>query len=310
MTSVVRIIGSGTELFLDLLVLVLPRRVVHALVVGVCVCVYTTVYVWRWHYEAKAVQLALGVSFRRALGIAFRGYCNLMTFLVDYRYFAMRSDKNVLDLTRAVRVEGQSHLEAALASERPVILTSIHMGSFLIGFLKLCALSPKNRVVTVIKQNDISPKETRAYAKFQRQGIPFVIRRLKDKPGVAAFQALREGNLLFVLCDVDPAFGKTVGVPFLGKQAVFPCGVAELALASKAMILPLAVYRDRDADTETQVLKIEAAIDPTTYNGHFHEKGLSVTEALVHRVESWIRQWPEQWQSWAVLPNMWKEGRL
>jgi lauroyl/myristoyl acyltransferase len=49
-----------------------------------------------------------------------------------------------------------------------------------------------------------------------------------------------------------------VEVPFLGKQCFLQCGIAELAVPTRALVVPVINYKDGDGN---DVLKIEQPID-------------------------------------------------
>jgi len=300
---------KNLESMLDFFVYFLPRKNLHKLANFLGTICYATFLRKLNDYETIAVQKALLVPTAQARDIAGNAFLNTRIFLVDYQYMAVKSEAEVHTLMKSVTVEGEAWLHAALASKRAIVATTIHMDSFLIGILKLCQMTKNRRPVTVIKLNQASSKENHAYEKFQKMGVRIRILRLSEKPAWQALQQLRKGHIVFVLCDVDPSFGKTSEVSFFGYPAHFPCGLVELAIASQALLLPLVVTEDQGSIEERHILKIESPIDPRDFlNQIYQDKTRNMTQSLAARVESWIRQAPGQWQSWAILQRMWKKS--
>ena len=259
-------------------------------------------------HESGAIQDALGVPKIEANKIALHGFLNTCTFLVDYQFLAIKSDQKVFELIKTVEIEGLDNLQESLNSNRPLVLISIHMDSFLIGLLRLCEFTPKNRPITVIKLQPIRKKEIEAYKKFNRLGAALSVLRLRDKPALETLKELRNGNIVLVLCDVDPQLGKTVDVSFLEKPSQFSSGPIELAIAAKAIMMPFVVIRDTKSPYEKHILKMEKPIDPLAFSTpQFSEKTRQMTQELASTVESWITASPNQWQTWGVLPAMWSK---
>jgi lauroyl/myristoyl acyltransferase len=270
---------------------------------------YTTVLRGFSKYEIKTIKEALLTTDQDASRISQEGFLNKGVFFVDYQYFSIKPIEEVRALIQTVTVEGELEFKRLLETGRPLILISIHLDSFLIGTLKLCEFSPSNRNICIVKFMQERKKEKRAYSKFIQMGAQIRVLRLSEKPAIEIFKTLRNGHMLLILCDVDPGLGKTSQINFFGKSAKFPCGPIELAITSKAIIVPFVVFRDKNSDQESHILKLDSAIDPLKIvEGSFEEKTQLLTQSLATTIESWITQHPEQWQTWAVLQKYWSKS--
>lgn len=267
---------------------------------------YKTIFHSQYKQETKTIQKVLNINQKQAKKIAELGYQNLCSFLADYYAFGNMPTKEINAITASVDIEGQEFINDVLTSKRPIVITSIHMDSFLIGFLKLCEFAPQNRPVTIIKYRHAREKETQAYQRFSDLGLSFKVLRLSERPGIETFQALRSGNILFVLCDVDPDWGKTVPITFFEKSARFSCGPIELAIASNAWIVPVVSFQTAE-QPERHTLRIEKPIDTQLYPTlNFKEKTQILTKELVKLVQNWVQDHPEQWQSWGIVEELCK----
>lgn len=224
-------------------------------------------------------------------------------FILEYTYFSKQSSLKNTKKSNSVKIEGLHNLEQAIESNQPVIVVSIHMGDFLYGLLKLSQIIPKNKKISIVKYNEASTKEKNAYQSYQNLGLQFEICRLSQKPALELLRTLRNGNIVFMMCDVHPSLGKTMPVNFFGKPALFPSGPAELALMSKAIILPLVCANI----SESIVLTIEKPILPTqTLSGSLSNQSQEKSQELAKQFEGWIRKHPEQWQFWGLMEDLWK----
>ena len=294
------------EWVIDQITSLFNRRTSHVIARFLGKLVYATLLREKWKVETELVQKSLLTSFKNAKEIALSGFLNTCSFFVDYQYFAITSPMALTKLVDTVHIEGENHLISGLQSERPLIITTIHMDSFLIGILKLSEYVSPKRKITIIKVNPPSKKEAAAYAQFVKKEVNFEILRVLEKPALETVKRLRQGQILVVMGDVDPDLSKTESVSFLGHQAKFPCGVIELAIASNSIILPMVMFKDPHSHDEKHIVKIEELMDPQLLeNVSFKEKTVLLTQRLVGYLESWITYTPEQWQMWIVLKRWW-----
>ncbi len=294
------------DFFLDGCIAVFPRTFVKKLFCFLGGFLCKTGYRKLWNYNTEIVQKTLILNRKKAMGIAYNSFLNQYDFLVDYNIMAMKSLNEVRRLSEKVSVQDREKIKSILDCGRPIIIVSIHMDSFLLGLFRVCDIIQNKRPITAIKFSNSSQKEDFAYSKFAQIGVPIKVLRLTDKPGIESLRDLRNGNILFVFCDIYSNWAKTVSISFFGRKTQFISGPAELAIASKALILPLFVYKDRTSKQENHILQIEDVIDPLDFkNASFSEKTLCISQAIGVYVENWVRKHPDQWQMWSILPGMW-----
>jgi lauroyl/myristoyl acyltransferase len=258
--------------------------------------------------------VALGESPRGARQISLDHFRRICTFHCDYQYFVVRTTNRVLRIADAIEIRGpgfsRSYIEIiddwlGERGDAPIVLATIHMGSYLRGLLKLVQLSPRDRGISIIKQREWTRREALAYRHFERMGIDVDVIRLSDRPGVRARARLRSGNTLVVLFDSPPSFGarRSVTVSFFGRNASFPAGAALLAIVGRAVILPAVSYADADG---RDVVRIETPIPADVLPGEdLHQATVRLTQDLAKLAEQWIRRTPSEWLLWQTLPELW-----
>jgi len=285
----------------------LPQRMSEKIISAISVLACNTFYNKQYRYTSSLVNSVFNeMTVKESKYIARTSFKTFCMFFSEYQIFARRSPEVISSLAENVKLQGEDNLQLAISSGQPAIVVSIHMGEFYSGFLKLCFLSPKTRPVTIIKMPQQSKKEDAAYRNFRSTGLNINVLRLENKPGIEAFKKLREGHILFMLCDLSSShFKKTAQVKFLGDSARFAIGPAELALTTEAIILPVVVFRDEDG---ANILRIEQPIDTRLYKkeGNLTEAATRVTQAMVNFFDGWIRKHPGQWHFWPYLGSIWK----
>jgi KDO2-lipid IV(A) lauroyltransferase len=115
-----------------------------------------------------------------------------------------------------------------------------------------------------------------------------------DRGALPARRVLRQGGTLALLFDRPVAPHESgVDVTFFGRDCRLPDGLARLALASHARVIPLAIMRQRAG-----VFRFSALADPDfTYprSGDRAADVRALTQGVLNVHERWIRERPEQW---------------
>ena len=258
---------------------------------------------------ARIIERALGESPREARRISREHFRRLCQLHADYAYFATRAPERVLPLADEMDVVGPGL--ARIADRRPdalppVLLATIHMGGYLRGLLKLVRAAPALRRIHLVKLQEATRQEERAYRHFATAGVCLNVIRLSDRPGLRVLRALRAGDTVVLLFDSPPSFGprRSAVVHFLGRQARFPAGPALLALAGRAVILPAVSHADACG---REILRLEAPIAARALAGEDRARAAArLTQALADRAERWIRRSPCDWLLWQALPEFWE----
>ena len=87
-----------------------------------------------------------------------------------------------------------------------------------------------------------------------------------------------------------------IELPFLGKSARFPTGIAKIARKTNALIVPYYVLESRQGLDVNFFPGLDAADLSET----------EIMQQLVGLLEKQILAHPEQWWLWPALPMMWQ----
>ncbi|HXH22550.1 MAG TPA: lysophospholipid acyltransferase family protein [Dehalococcoidia bacterium] len=193
-------------------------------------------------------------------------------------------------------VEGLDRLRAAMAGGRGAVVATAHFGnpevavqiSHLLGLDVLVLSEPLNPPAF----NDL------VHRLRESQGIRY--EEVGFKTIGHALQHLRRGGVLAITCDRDI---QETGVllPFFGEETRMPLGAAEMAARTGAALVP-AICR-REGNRYRIVFEDPIALVST---GRAKPDAIINTQAMIARMESWIRADPGQW---FVLERIWKRRR-
>ena len=128
----------------------------------------------------------------------------------------------------------------------------------------------------------------------QRLGGPFLVEGDLVRP---IYRALDQ-HVMALLIDVPYEQSKEgcIELPFLGKSARFPTGIAKIARKTNALIIPYYVLESRQGLDVNFFPGLEAADLSET----------EIMQQLVGLLEKQIMAHPEQWWLWPALPMMWQ----
>ena len=116
------------------------------------------------------------------------------------------------------------------------------------------------------------------------------VRAPKGVPGAkAAFDALRQGRVLGLLC--DQKMNEGIPVPFFGIEAMTPAAPAQLALRLGCPLVPVRI--ERLGPARFRLSSFESIAPPG--GGDRQADAVAVMAAFNDILERWIRDKPEQW---------------
>jgi KDO2-lipid IV(A) lauroyltransferase len=215
----------------------------------------------------------------------------------------MRLRHRARPLRRLVKIEGQEHLEAALADGKGAILCCAHFGSYNSG---LSLLHASGFPVTTIGrwQYKYTARLSSAERRFWDWVLARRVRRHRQRPNIEpwpgrlevaalAASALRANEVVTISIDAPPLDSdkaRAVDVPLLGRQARLLPGIVTMARLTGAPVLMCSVYRS--ADYRHQVLEISAPVpmDGDTATA-FGRCAAGVSAAIRRSPASWV-YWP------------------
>lgn len=183
-------------------------------------------------------------------------------------------------------ISGWPALQAALESDRGVILALPHVGAWEWGGAWLAHLGhPMTAVAEVLE-----PPALFDWFARQRQAMGITVLPLSSSAGPALMRILRAGGLIGLVADRDLP-GTGTPVTFFGEETTMPSGPATLALRTGAALFPTAVYQGPGRLHSAVILP---AVD-TARTGDLRADVRRVTQAVADGFEDLIRRAPEQW---------------
>ncbi len=194
--------------------------------------------------------------------------------------------------TLEIDMKGFEHITAGLERGGGVILALPHVGGWDFGgaWLAMQGLPP-----TVVVE-PVEPPELFEWFAEVRRALGMTVVQLGPDAGKAVLQALRNNEVVCLLCDRD-LVGDGIAVEFFGERTTLPAGPATLALRTGAPLLPAAVYFGPQGGHHARVMPPV----PAQREGRLRDDVARVTQDLAHRFEELIRAAPEQWH--LLQPN-------
>jgi KDO2-lipid IV(A) lauroyltransferase len=188
---------------------------------------------------------------------------------------------------------GGIHMIEALQRGKGVICITPHLGNWEIGGLLFSFKGGKLNVLT-LDERDLDTKSFREELRRNRGIRNLYIDPKDDSPMsiLDAVKALRQNEIVAMLGDRIES-QKTMIFDFFGRKTPFPIGVAILAMATGAPVLPVFVVMERNR-------KYRGVIEPSiSFESSSREdreatirKGM---ERLIKKFESYIEKYPDQW---------------
>jgi len=201
------------------------------------------------------------------------------------------------DYRKFVRLSGFERIEPLVASGRPIIFVTGHIGNWeLLGAVMSILYPP---FYTVARRMD-NPFIDRLLKK-NRSGVGM---RVLEKHGSARLllSVLKDGGRIGILVDQNAPVDN-IFVDFLGVKASTVRAVPLLALKTGAVIMPGCCYRV--GDSCRYVIEAGEAIHPDP-NAPREEEIRRIAEAYTRQIEAWVRRYPSQWlwlhRRWKTRP--------
>jgi KDO2-lipid IV(A) lauroyltransferase len=224
---------------------------------------------------------------------------NYGQYLLDYMVMhrLQPSNKN-----RWVEEEvGGEYMLEALKQGKGAICITPHLGNWEMGGLLFSFKGGRLNVLT-LDERDRDTKSFREEMR-RRKGIRNVYINPKDDSPMAvidAVKALRQNEIVAMLGDrVETQ--KTMAFDFFGRKTPFPIGVAILAMATGAPVLPVFVVMEKSR-------KYRGIIEPPIHFDATARKDREAVirngmEKLIKKFEEYIEKYPDQWYNFYPFWN-------
>lgn len=239
------------------------------------------------------IRAALGLTEPEAERLARESAAHLGLLGVEFIRFAGRADL----IKQRVRMTGEDHLRQALAAGRGAILLFAHLGNWELG----------GQAVGIAGYRVHPIVQPQANARFFA-----VVERYREKAGLQPItrgftlremlRALGRGDCVLIMPDQD-AGRKGIFVPFFGRPASTPRGIAVLARLAKAPVVPFFIRRLRPGFHEVRFHPPLDLVRTDDEDADTREN-LTRVNRLLERV---IAEYPEQWfwmhKRWKTKPR-------
>jgi lauroyl/myristoyl acyltransferase len=228
---------------------------------------------------------------RRKTRAAFRNYG---MYLADFLRLPLLTP---VDLEKRARFSGWEHVDEGLAAGKGVIFVSAHVGNWDLGS---ALFAYKGYPVNVVAET-FHPKKLNDLVQGNRAQHGVKVIPL-ETAGRKVLGALRKNEILGLLIDrPEPEAG--VAVRFFGGLTEVPAGAALLALKTGAKVVSGVIIRNPD-HTYSGFLNSHFEVDLT---GDLKTDVGLLTQRIMDSMESFIREYPEQW---FIFRKMWPDDLL
>ena len=230
------------------------------------------------------------LSRREITALARRTFQNYGQYLLDYMVMPglIAEHKGRM----VARELGQGHMIKAIKQGKGVICITPHLGNWELGGLLLAFRGAELYVLTL----DEIDSQTKAFREQMRgrKGIKNIyINPVDPTPAaiVAVVKVLKEKKVVAMLGD-RPENTNTIEVTFFGRKTRFPRGVATLAMATGAAVLPVFVVLKKGKYWGIIERPISFASAVRKEREQVIKDGM---QELARVFERYIKEYPDQW---------------
>ncbi len=258
-------------------------------------------------FTQNGIRRALQIDEKKASNIYRQSVRNFTSLGVDFFFLSRLSQHATQVKVDGTKVIGEKILSEVFASSRPVLIITIYMGNFPLGFLKLMSTVPNDRKIFAFKVNDQTSNEDALFSMFRAANQNIEPLRAGEEGGKRAFLELRKRNVVAMMVDAEVHVKSRENVSFLNHNCPMQSGPAILAALTKSVILPIINYHDSDGQL---VAKVEPPIDPEEFEGMANKELISrLTQCIAEKIEGWIHIDPAQVQRWGSIAEIISRGK-
>jgi KDO2-lipid IV(A) lauroyltransferase len=254
---------------------------------------------WLFQRRQRTLMLAL---MRQALGdklseselleLRRAAYLNMARVIVEVLRMPSLSKQQLHEL---VRLEGEEHLQQALAKGKGVIIITAHFGNWELFGARLVEACGAGRF-DVIAQPQRDLQLTRLIDSIRlKHGVKVIAR---GNAARETLRALKHGEAVGILLDLDMK-DKGIFTEFLGRPASTASGPAAFALRTGATVISAFDYRQPEG---THVGCLGAPIEITN-TGNWENDLRENTARFTEVIEKHVRARPDHW---VWIPDRWR----
>jgi KDO2-lipid IV(A) lauroyltransferase len=262
----------------------LPRRWALALGERLGLLAY---YAWGRLRRVGHRNLALAfpqMSVRERRRLLERAFRNLGRLLGEFSQFPKLTPETIRTI---VTYEGLSHYERARAQGRGVLVLTAHFGAWELSAFAHALYGYRMAFLVRPLDNPLLDRLIQSYRTLSGN-------RLIPKRDAArrALRALRQGETIGILMDLNTQPHEGLFCPFFGRPACTSPLLAHLALRTEAPVVPgFLIWSER---TRTHVLRFDPPV-PLIRTGDLERDVRLNTERFTEVLEAFIRRYPDHW---------------
>ena len=254
-------------------------------------------------FTLEGIGKALNVNKKPALKIYRRSVKRLSNLGIEFFFTSRLSQPALQKKIDAVNIKGAEQLMTTLALSRPILIVTIYMGNFPLGFLRLMSSVKNQRKVFAFKVNAKNSNEDILFSLFRKTSQDIQPLRANEDGGKKAFLALRQGNVVAMMVDAEVHVRSRKEVTFFNQQCLMQSGPATLATLTNAIIVPIINYEDTNSQPVVQV-ETPLYSDKIAANESHQEVIARLTQGIAKLIENWIRIDPSQVQRWPSIAQI------
>lgn len=221
-----------------------------------------------------------GLALRGAVQDAFDSYARY--WMESFRLPHLSNS----EVDRRFTEDGYRYLLDALDKGNGAIIALAHLGGWEWAGRWI---AQRGHGITVVVE-PIEPPELFEWFVQYRQELGMTVVPLGPEAGTAVLKALRNNEVVCLLCDRDIG-GGGIEVEFFGEKTFVPPGPATMSLRTGAPILPTGIYfqgRDHHIGYVRPPIAFERA-------GRLRDDVATLTQLVTKELEVIIKRAPEQW---------------
>ncbi len=218
---------------------------------------------------------------------------NLVMILFEIGW-SLRLNKK--EFSRYFHIYGLHQLDAAYKKGRGVLVLTAHIGNW--EFLSLVAGMLGYPMSAVYRPFDFAPLDDFFVGLRSRYGVKLFPKTSATR---SVLRSLKNKELVGILLDQNTGVHRGVFADFLGRSACTNKGLAILALATGAPVVPVFLIREKDG------FRVEFGAEIPLINTGDRSSDIAANTAQYNRIiASRILRYPDQWfwvhRRWKTLP--------
>jgi KDO2-lipid IV(A) lauroyltransferase len=231
----------------------------------------------------------------RCLRTARAVYRHFGRVILDILWMQHRTPTEILSLV--VEIEGKEHVEEAMAAGKGAIMATCHIGNWeLHGVAHGMVFGP----IGVVARPLDNPTLDERLCRLRSSGGNTVL--YKRKALAQVIRMMREGRGVAILIDQNVQERDGIFVDFFGRKAATTTVAAALALKTGCAVVPC----HTELTSEGRYRLVYEPPIRATPSGDRDADIASLTQLLTGRIESWVRELPDQWlwihRRWKTRP--------